>query len=332
MNEQMLPFELIQTGKPILQGLNSYYIDIHKLIEHYQGNLGSGGLSFQSPRASGVLFFDKDEMINGYYQENGNCSEGIEVIDLITDLSHQYNFSIDVYKIEPELVYYWSNIHSSQIVYDNLSSEFTDLGGLIRKLAKEKFTGYIDIQLASKDTYNAVFFLKGKIISHCDTENNDANGFSKGNIEALIQKTTELGGCFKVYQILTVKASSAQDASKAISAGVSDISSNIEKLLNEVSDYMDTNLKKAKVRFCTLLKKKSIEKADQYPFLDPFAAEFEYTDRTVSVNGNINGPVLIAGIIDVLKAIANDVEMQPEISGIISLWSQKTLNLKELRR
>jgi hypothetical protein len=324
MYEEMLPFDLIQTGTPIHQGLNSYYIDIHKLIEHYQGELESGGLSFNSAKARGALFFDKDEMINGYFQENGDRKEGFEAIDLIVDLSKQHNFSIGIFKIEPELVYYFSNIHSTQIVYDNLSSEFTDLGGLVRKLSQEKFTGYICVRSASDDTQSAIFFLKGKIIAHCDSEKAAGSGFSQKGVKTLILKVTEQGGMFKVYQILTVKDKKSTGAAGIQSSdNKEDVNSIVEELLNEVSEFIDINHKKTKVNSSTLIKKKFIEKANRYPFLDPFAAEFDYTDKTVSVHSNIKRTELISGIIDSLKAVAEELNQQPKIEKIITLWSEK---------
>ena len=49
--------------RPILKNLNTYYLDLRKLFEHYQGEIGSGGVFFKASAAEGVIFFDKDESL-----------------------------------------------------------------------------------------------------------------------------------------------------------------------------------------------------------------------------------------------------------------------------
>ena len=51
---------IIPKEKPIIENLNIYYLDVRKLLEHYQGEVGSGGIYFEGHTAEGVIFFDKD--------------------------------------------------------------------------------------------------------------------------------------------------------------------------------------------------------------------------------------------------------------------------------
>jgi len=50
---------IIPKEKPDIGNLNSYYLDIRKLIEHCQGELGSGAICFKGPGEEGAIFFDK---------------------------------------------------------------------------------------------------------------------------------------------------------------------------------------------------------------------------------------------------------------------------------
>ena len=38
---------IIPREKPIIENLNIYYLDVKKLLEHYQGEVGSGGVFFK---------------------------------------------------------------------------------------------------------------------------------------------------------------------------------------------------------------------------------------------------------------------------------------------
>ena len=60
---------VVPKEKPVISDLNSYYVDISKLIEHYQGEIGSGGIYFKSAHAKCVIFFDKDQILNGFFQD-----------------------------------------------------------------------------------------------------------------------------------------------------------------------------------------------------------------------------------------------------------------------
>ena len=90
---------IIPREKPVIENLNIYYIDVKKLLEHYQGEIGSGGVYFKCHVAEGVIFFDKDDMLNAFYKEKDLELFGSEAIDRIINDGGNYNFTVNVYKI-----------------------------------------------------------------------------------------------------------------------------------------------------------------------------------------------------------------------------------------
>ena len=54
--------------KPVMANLNSYYLNIEKLVEHYQGEIGSGAVFGRAATATAVIFFDPDSVVNVYFQ------------------------------------------------------------------------------------------------------------------------------------------------------------------------------------------------------------------------------------------------------------------------
>ena len=57
---------VIPKQQPVLENLNAYYLKVRKLLEHFQGEIGSGGVYFKSHAAEGVIFFDQNELVNGF--------------------------------------------------------------------------------------------------------------------------------------------------------------------------------------------------------------------------------------------------------------------------
>ena len=131
--------------KPILANLNSYYVQIERLIEHFQGEVGCGGIHFHSLSSEGMLFFDKDEVLNGLFVQKSQEMMGTEAVDTLIKSAETTNYSLNVYILRSEDIYFWSTIPGAKRIYQNLTTEFTDLEGLIKKMTSENLTGFIDV-------------------------------------------------------------------------------------------------------------------------------------------------------------------------------------------
>ena len=58
---------IVPKEKPLLENLNSYYLDISRLLEHYQGELVSGVFHFRSTSSEGAIFFENNVVLEGIY-------------------------------------------------------------------------------------------------------------------------------------------------------------------------------------------------------------------------------------------------------------------------
>ena len=96
----------------------------------------------------------------------------------------------------------------------------------------------------------------------------------------------------------------------------------IEELLVAVEDLFRSN-KSAKGDFRTLLKKKFLELAETYPFLDPFAGELEYTDRKVRFTGEAGEARLAEGLLASVKSLGEENGIRSEIKAAIDTWLSK---------
>ncbi|MCF8061655.1 MAG: hypothetical protein K9M82_03985 [Deltaproteobacteria bacterium] len=313
---------ILPKEKPVIEGLNTYYLNVHRLIEHCQGELGSGGVYFHSPSAEGVVFFDKDELLSGLYQgREGDLVKGDAAVEKLLAAVDEFNFSLNVYAIEPEKVYFWANIPSAEMIYRDLSTEFTDLDGLIKKMMSENLTGYIEASIKDGEESGLIFFINGQIIGGSYSwKQGELNGTQEARDE-LVQKTKKSGGSFHVSRISPSKGKAAPAP-----AGGGASSENVIVPLQELLDLLERTVRAGKFlrgEFNTALKKKFVEKADTYAFLDPFAGEFEYVDGKIRFDGDAPPEAVARGVTESVKELAQEVGAWPRFSEEIGPWTEK---------
>ena len=314
--------------KPVVENLNSYYLNIERLLEHYQGEVGAGGIFFRSSAAQGVIFFDHEDIINGYIQEREEEIVGEEAIERLMDEASGHNYLVAIYHIPPEDVYFWSSMLSAEIVYDDLSTEFTDLQGLLRKLTAEKLTGFVNVTIGDGNEQGLVFISNGEIVGGSYSWAESQTGSVKDNIDKLVEKTKESGGLFQVSRIpLADKERSPADASGAAP------SSGLVKMLEEfmgIFESLYTSQKAKAADFNSVLRKKFVEKAEQYAFLDPFAAEFEYAGRKIHFTGEAGDEELAMAVITSIRELAQEESREKQFKLHLGSWSGK--NKKPLKK
>ena len=316
--------KIVPKEKPVLSNLNSYYIDIARLLEHCQGEIGTGGIFLASSSAQATVFFDQNEILNGYFRDKDQELIGEAAVKQLMESGARYNFTINIYSIPIEEVYFWSSLPTAERLYKDLSTEFTDLEGLIKKMSAEKLTGFIDISIGEGDEGGLVFISGGEIVGGSFSWAQDETVASKENINRLIEKTKTSGGLFQVSRIPI-----ANNADREAAVNKRKQSNHALTMVEELMSIFEsvvTTKKRNKNDFNSLLRKKFIEKADQFGFLDPFAAEFEYRDRKVKFNGEVDDKDLLTGIVTTLGELASDLDVTEEYRNCSLPWQNKYEN------
>lgn len=304
---------IIPKEKPVIENLNSYYVNMERLFEHYQGELGSGGFHLQSSSVEGAIFFDKDALLDGVLMDKEGETTGKEAVDRMMTAAAENNYVIGVYEIDPEKIYFWASITAAKKIYKDLSTEFTDLDGLINKMSAEKLTGFIEVSIDDGKDGAVLFFHSGQFIGGSYTwENGDVDG-SEENRDRLVKKTKEAGGIFHVSKISVRKKDKKPLAQPAPEeAPESTVFQSLEALLARFEGMVDNGGKNGS-KFSILLRKKFVEMADRFAFLDPFAGEFEYADRKVSFIGEAGDKDLTEGVVAAVVELAEDLGMLSDI-------------------
>src|SRR4030042_1102864 len=283
---------IVPRGNPVFENLNSYYLDLRRLLEHYQGEMGSGGIYLKSPTAEGTIFFEAHELLGGAFESRGEKLMGKAAIERLLTPSPTENYQVSIYGIEPEEAYYWSSISNAKRIYEDLSTEFTDLEGLIKKMSSERLSGYIEVSLNSELDGGFLFFRNGQVVGgYYFWEKNFSA--SKESQDLLLRKTKRSGGIFHVSKI-SVEPKEARGTSKREPAP--EVLSAVEELLALLESLFAPN-QTVKGDFNTLLKKKFLDLADEYAFLDPFAGDFHYSGRKVRFAGEAKDAELIKALL-----------------------------------
>jgi len=317
---------VIPRNRPVIQGLNSFYINIKRFVEHFSGEVATAGIHFISSRAEGVVFIDDYTVLNGIYTDKAGTLSGVEAVDFIAKNVGENNFEVSVYEIEPEYIHYWSNLPNAEVIYSKLSTEFTDLKKLIMKMQSEKLTGYVEVTINDMKEKGTVFLNLGNISGTLFPWNREKLTNSRPDMEKLLGASEKSGGEFNVYQVKLINNDFADtiDTSGETEDDVS-VEMNIsilEELLYIFENTFNTN-KKGKMDFKTLLRRKFVEKADAYDFLDPFAAEFQYSDGKIEYSGDASTATLAKGIVDCIKEIAEEIDIYYPLLKAVVPWTEK---------
>jgi len=313
---------VIPKQQPVLENLNVYYLKVRKLLEHFQGEIGSGGVYFKSHAAEGVIFFDQNELVNGFFQDRDIKISGPEAIERLLEAGDNYNFTVNIYEIGAEEVYYWAGIPTAEKIYRDLSTEFTDLEGLIKKMSSEKLTGYIDVSIGDGKEMGLLFLINGKMMGGSYSWGNGSPSPSKKNRDLLVQKTKELGGSFSVCRIALTNPEKNNAPDSEPPGHLPRVIEMLEELL-AVFEKVVGSKKKKQMDFQKLLKQKFVQHADRFSFLDPFAGEFEYLDQRITFSGQTSDAHLVDGVFTIVKEMALELGLLSTLTENLDSWSLK---------
>jgi len=313
---------VMPTDNPLFVDLNAYYLDVPKLIEHLQGQIGSGGLWFKSAAAEGAVFFDKDDLINAMMRTRDGVVLGTEAIAQLTAAGNRCNFNICVYRIGPAEVYFWAGIPVAEKIYKNLSAEFTDLGALVKKMGSERLTGYIDVLFDDGSRRGMIFLINGRVLGAAASWADAAACVTLNNQKEILQLAEKGAAAFNVCRIpVTGPHRRTDDGGPPES-----VSGETIAMLEEFLLLCETAIARKPSKdldFNKLLKRKFVQKADIYAFLDPFAAEFEYDGRKIRFSGRATDQELSHGVIQSVLELIDERGLRKQSLKALGPWLER---------
>jgi hypothetical protein len=291
------------------QNLLTTYTDFHALLSTLKLEGFSGTIEIEFPENKGVLFIDSGKITNAEAKKGDDSKRivGPEAIQYLLALSNQKDGVINIYRLLPEQVAIVASNLQHEILFKGLSTEFTRLDRLLLKLKEEKHNGFIEILTKENQTIGVLFLQEGEPAEMFTTQESGPSVFGRKSITTFVENAIKEGAIFNVYrsqersfQEETTTVEEVGDMKELIPI-LQEILSKVEKLVDGVSQ---------KGKFLDAFKKSLLEKADAYPFLDPFSGEFNYQDGSILFTGEAPRGDFIKGIGECLRTAVSYLEKE----------------------
>ena len=312
---------IVPKGKPLMVN-SSYYLDVKRLIEYCRRELISGCMHLKSRTAQGVIYFDKDNLLTGIFQDTQEEFEGDSAIGRILEIVAVDEFMISVYRIDQRIVSFWVRMASAEEVHMNWIKDLTHVEEMIRKFRSEKLTGYFDISINNGKEGGLLFFDSSQFIGGSYSWGNGKLDNSKESQNLLIQKALESGGTFRVMK-LPLEKLDGKGTSTQLRSGTSP---RVIEMLEELIVILDRTVsadKKPRSEFRILFKRTLLEKAGKYHFLDPFAEKSIFFDRALTSVGDATAEELAAAIVECVTELADERGLFDQFMKNLKGWAKK---------
>lgn len=314
---------IVPDTPPAVEGLNSYYLLLDRLLEHFQHELEAGALHLRAPAAECVVYFDETGPVGGTYRDDTDEVSGSGAFDRLLREAPRHNFRVAVHPLELERVHYWAGIPHAEVVHRDLSAEFTDLDGLIRKMQAERLSGYIEVAAGGGDAPAQLFFAQGRFIGGRYPWREVARlDRGRESVLALRKRVRRDGGVFTVRRIAPERPAAAPAPAAGTTDAPDEAREVIEALrgLLTIAENTVRADRRGRVDFVTRLKKKFVQRADRWEFLDPFSAEFEYADGRIAFHGDAPPERLARGVAACVAEVAADLKLDAALATNLRPW------------
>ena len=301
---------ILPKGNMIYENLNSSFTNFAELLTDLRANQTTGYVLISFWDYEGVLFLDSGNIINAIEESEDKRNTGQGAIDTLLAKAKEKDGSISVYSLAPDLVMMLAGAVDGEIVYKELTSDFTNFENLIKKLKIEQQTGYIEVLTKDRNSTATIFIRAGEPVE--SILSTDGKTVSETGIHPKVYEVVNSSGAiFNVYK-------------SGLTTNGSNIAANFDvsqllKFWGDVIVYVENKFDGDD--FNSAFKKALIAKADDYPFLDPFAAEFSYSDGKIKFAGNVTSN-FSKGIAAVLRDVfskISDSNISLEIGNIKKL-------------
>ena len=296
---------LLPKEKPFLKGLNSYYLNLEKLTEHLQGEIGSGCIHGKAASREILVYFDENEIIRCLLQENKSKAQSFQDLTVINEIFLQSSFVINIYYLAPNAVFFWGQMQAFQRAKSALKSSEIPLPDLIFRLRQKNFSGFIDVQITNKSDSGLLFFHDGERIGGSYSWAKGGMSKSDENYNILLSRVQAGEGSFTFGSYIKETAPteakqtpSRSMAQKAEPRVVNPVSSELRPALEELLFFfIQTMQEKGEKTPVNVLNEYIQSQLDTYPYLDPFMGYYEYSRGTVKFSADAPKEKIVRAII-----------------------------------
>jgi len=315
---------ILPKGEVRHQNLLTAYTDVSALLSALKSESFSGTLEIDFPEKEGTIFIDSGEVLNAEIREKSNSERkiGQEAIQAFLTLSNEKNGVLNVYRLLPEQVALVINHLQHEVLFNELSTDFTRLDRLLLKFKEDKHDGFVEVLTKEKKALGVLFVEGGELVDMFTIPESGPSIFGRKSIPVFVENVSKQSVLLNVYksygkmfkkerpvpenrpvpQRKPAGESKPAAESKPRSGGkegLKQLISIFQETLATVEKLVDTASRNG--TFIITFKKSLIEKAEAFSFLDPFAGEFEYQDGLIRFSGEVGEKEFTKGILECLN-------------------------------
>jgi hypothetical protein len=213
-----------------------------------------------------------------------------------------------------------SKSEQSRLVYEKLDTAYVNLAALLRYLQKRKFGGRVHVEL---DAYEADVYLDGQGGLYVHERDQASGREAEGDaaMQRLVVRATAPGGLVSVYQDgdeeMSTDASATTAETLQMSVETEGTESSVPeettlsgeaeeeeepdwpvllRLSGEMIGAVERAVLGVGADFATAFRAARLEMADDFSFLDPSTARFEYANSEVRLHAEPSAKVYLSGV------------------------------------
>ena len=311
-------------GRAVYEHLNTSFTHLDAMLNELKTDLFSGYVRLTARDYDGVVLLDAGHVLNAIEDVMARHRAGVKVVDGVLAKSRERDGMISVFQLSAEMTQLLADLANSQVLYKDLTSDLTSLDRLLASLKARHHTGFIDVQLPGRHETATIFLRDGDVLE-ATLPRQGIISDGPNVLEELIRVAASDGAVFTVHgvqiaaQETETQPPRGQDRQEQLGVW--------QEVLKTVEASVDSPTKPG--TFVTAFKRASIEQADAYPFLDPFAAEFEYRDGQIRYDGQASGAELNRGLSRCLALCVRALAGQPAITDLPARLSSAVGGLKK---
>ncbi|TWI74339.1 hypothetical protein LZ24_00942 [Desulfobotulus alkaliphilus] len=308
---------LFPNDTALVTGMNSYYISLKRLIEHYQGEVGCGCVYFRSTSGEALLFFDEKKIMDSVFSDGNGRSTGMAAAELLKASMVVQKYRVSVYGIDANALNYWISLIHAIPMAKPVTLGFDKLLDVLDKENESRpDIGYFRIKGDKKRQLGWVFF-QNKRIYGFRLPGDRAPWLGPEDLPDFMER---FKGSSKIEVLLGEVESKIEFQSQTAE------SNKALGLLEELIQHTESivqGMKGSKKDFQILFRRMCIKWADIYDFLDPFAAELSYKDQALFFESNTGNRELIEGVTRVLFEIIKEADAEKKYHFVFKEWQEK---------
>jgi len=272
---------ILPRGRAEYENLNTSFIDFGELMGDLKANGFTGYVEVSFWEYAGVLFVDNGTIVNGVEETGGKKGIGQQAVAGIMQQAKERNGSVSVYALTAEMVTLLASMLKSEVVHKDLNTDFSDLRQLLAKLQSEGHSGYLEIAFKGGKGTAMILMRSGEVVESMLSSGSELLSGTQA-LPHVMEAASSIGAVFNVHR--TVVEDAFEDTTEIlVSLELPQFLGVWQEVIATVERIADGHAGKGS--FLKAYKDSLIANAEEYPFLDPFAAEFDYREGQITYSG-----------------------------------------------